>query len=409
MRLLLITRDFPPHVGGIETWSYELSKCLVNACEDFALVAPFVADHWAVDRKAPFEVIRVPSTRHAFPGLLAVGLGGLAAHRQFDALLGAQWQTALPGLIWRNRGGPSQIFAAVRGKEMLSSETRFWPFAPRLRGRARELVLERIDGVFPVSNPVKELMARLGARVDHAQVVGSGCNAERFRPTPPPEQMARELGLIGRRVLLSVGRLEAQKGVDSVLFAVSHLGVRYPDLRYVIAGDGPDRGRLERLAAELRISHKVRFLGQVDEDTLPRVYNLGDIFIHATRQERGDLEGLNLVLLEAGATAKPIIATSSGGHGDAFAHEQTALLTPANDPTGLMEAISRLLEQPELSRQLGERARSRVLECSTWQRVADRLVSAMDQPRSAVGAAHARPVSNGARYGHGLGSRLSHQ
>jgi phosphatidylinositol alpha-1,6-mannosyltransferase len=386
MRLLLVTKDFPPHVGGIQTWSAELGQRFASRCDDFALIAPRVSGQAEVDRALPFEVIRVPCTPGTFAGVVSLGLGALCRSGRFDTLLGAQWQSSVPGVLWRKRGGPGRVFAAVHGREILIRHYRSWPLAPALYAGARERVLDQLDGVFPVSSYARDLVAHIGARTNHALVVTNGCNAERFQPGPVPE-LARELGLRGRRVLLSVGRLIPRKGVDTVLHALSALGVRYPDLRYVIAGDGPERGRLELLAERLRISHKVRFLGEVEPLQLPYVYHLCDIFVHAARQDQADVEGFGLVLLEASASGKPVVATCSGGVADAVLHGQTGLLSQPEDSSALARNIMRLLEDGGLAQRLGAAGRSHVLARATWDSVAERLLQAM----SGLPGASARP------------------
>jgi phosphatidylinositol alpha-1,6-mannosyltransferase len=389
MRLLLVTKDFPPHVGGIQTWSAELGQRFASRCKDFALIAPRVRGQAEVDRSLPFQVIRVPCTPGTFAGAVALGLGALCARRRFDTLLGAQWQSSLPGVLWRTRGGPRRVFAAVHGREILIRHYRPWPVVPALYASTRERVLDQLDGVFPVSSYARDLVANTGARTNHALVVTNGCNAERFQPGPVPE-LARQLGLEGRRVLLSVGRLIPRKGIDTVLYALSVLSVRYPELRYVIAGDGPDRNRLELLAERLRISHRVKFLGEVEPAELPQVYQLCDIFVLAARQDQADVEGFGLVLLEASASGKPVLATRSGGVADAVLHGETGLLSQPEDARALADNITRLLEDGGLAQRLGDAGRCHVLARATWDSVAERLLQAMSGIAGSVCSAQER-------------------
>jgi phosphatidyl-myo-inositol dimannoside synthase len=273
--------------------------------------------------------------------------------------------------------------AAVHGREILIRHYRHWPVAPALYAGTRQRVIAELDGVFPVSTYARGLVASIGARTDHALVVSNGCDAERFAPGPVADKPARVLGLFGRPVLLSVGRLVPRKGVDTVLHALRRLGARHPELRYVVCGDGPERPQLERLAEQLRVAHMVRFLGQVPAEALPDVYRLCDIFVHAARQEEADVEGFGLVLLEASASGKPVVATRSGGVTDAVQHEQTGLLCEPQDAAALAGSIARLLEDGALAQRLGEQGRAHVLAKASWDGVCARLLAAMERPRSA--------------------------
>src|SRR3954468_2004767 len=106
MGLLLVTRDVPSHVGEVPAWSYELGRHFATRCSDFALIAPRGASGAEFDRNLPFEVIRLPCDAGVLTGLLSLGLRALCRARPFDALLGAGWQSSVPGVLWRGRGGP---------------------------------------------------------------------------------------------------------------------------------------------------------------------------------------------------------------------------------------------------------------------------------------------------------------
>lgn len=381
MRLLLVTKDFPPHVGGIQTWSYELGRRFAVRCQDFAVAAPKVPGFAEVDRHLPFDVIRVPCTAGTFVGAASLRFGVLWRRRRFDVLLGAQWQSAMPGLLWRANGGPQRVYAAAHGREILIRHYRHWPLAPAMYASARKRTLSQVDGVFPVSSYAKGLVARLGTRIDHAQVVTNGCDADRFQPGAARAGLASVQEFCGHPILLSVGRLIPRKGVDTVLHAVRVLSVRRPELRYLICGDGPQRPELEQLAEQLGIAHQVRFLGKVPADELPDVYRACDIFVLAAREDDADVEGFGLVLLEASASGKPVVATLSGGVGDAVQHGRTGLLSAPQGVEALAVNINRLLDDRELARRLGEQGRAHVLARASWDSVCERLLAAMSTPR----------------------------
>jgi phosphatidylinositol alpha-1,6-mannosyltransferase len=378
MRLLLVTKSFLPHVGGIETWAYELGLRFGARCGDFALLAPRVAGSAEVDRRLPFEVLRVPCTANTFVPVASAALGALCRRRRFDVLLAAQWQSSLPGLLWRRRGGPPRVYAALHGRDLAHHAA--WPVAPALVAGTRERVLEQLDGVFPLSPLARERLARSGARAALAPLASPGCDGQRFTPGSVPEKPARVLGLFGRPVLLSVGRLSTQAGVSTVLHALRRLSPRHPELRYLICGDGPERPQLERQAEQLRVAHMVRFLGYVAAEALPDVYRLCDIFVSAHEAESS--ESLGLALVEASACGKPVVATRDAGVQAGVQHEHTGLLCAARDAAALAGSVARLLDDPALARRLGEQGRVHVLAHARWDHACEQLLAAMTRRRT---------------------------
>jgi phosphatidylinositol alpha-1,6-mannosyltransferase len=388
MKLLLLSRDFPQQKSAISTWSFEMAKRLARRCEDFAVLS--LGAGIPAGGEPPFDVLRlpVPANAPARDGhARRVGLS--RARRRFDIVLGADWVSAAVALAWRQRSSARRVFAAAHGPELEWQPLHAgWPLGGIYR-RARDLALSRVDAVFATSRHAGALIdEREGRR--RVALVGSGCDVERFRPDAAGA-LGRELGLSGRRVLLSVAQLVPERRIDKVLFAVSALGVRYPELRYVIAGDGPERERLTLLAERLRIAHRIRFLGAVDESRLPHVYNLCDVFVHLLADGAlGDPS--EAALREALACARPAVVTP--GAGADLSDEQTGFVVPDGDSSALGEALSTLLDQPELAAHLGERGRARVRARATWEHAADRLLDAMAAADEA-----APPVSRGAGRG----------
>lgn len=371
MRLLLLTRELPPRSGPVSTWSFEMARRLARRCDDFAVLG-IGAGAAELAHPAAFEVITL---RAGAPGLAGVGARGLAtlSARRFDVVLGADWVIAALGLAWRGRSGVEQVFAAVHDADLDRHASRVARPIGGVYRKSRQLVFGRFDGVLTLG-------ARTRAWLDDMPgtrpiPIGRGCDAQRFRPMLRGA-LAREHGLLERRVLASSGPLVPERCIDKVLFAVSALGVRYPDLCYVIAGEGPERHRLELLAERLRIPHKVRFLGAVSDAAWPEVFNLCDVFVHLTSGSDRPVEMGGGALIEAQASGKPLVLTAQAAAEEDI-DEQTAAIIPEDDSTALAEALSGLLDDPDGARRLGERGRQRVLADSTWDAAAERLLGAL--------------------------------
>lgn len=373
MKLLLATRDLPASSGDAAFWWLELARRLAPRCDDFAVSS------WGAARHVPagsFEVIRVGAPHRS---------GDVWRAGRFDVVLGADWASVVPALAWRARSRATRVFAAAFGPE-LAAGAACRPLDALAR-RSRLAVLTRCDGVLAVTRSARALLAARG--VSSVAVPGA-VDAERFRPAPRGT-LARELGLVGRRVLLGVGPLLPQRRAERVMYAVSALGVRYPDLRYVLAGDGPERGPLELLAERLRIAHKVRFLGDVRREVLPDVYNLADVVVQLGGEAAALVDASESVPLEALASGKPVV-TAQGAYRTDLVDEYTGRRVPDGDGSALTAALIELLDQPGLARELGARGRQRVLQHATWEQVADRCREALD-PDAPIAPRATRPRS----------------
>jgi phosphatidylinositol alpha-1,6-mannosyltransferase len=204
-------------------------------------------------------------------------------------------------------------------------------------------------------------------------VVSNGVDPNQFQPS---DVSGLRVDLAGRNaggpILLSVARLVTRKGLDTALRSFAEVLKDFPNATYVILGDGPDYGRLARLANELGVTPNVCFIARSTRP-LADYYNACDLFVMPAREEPGDIEGFGLVFLEAGACGKPVIGARAGGVTDAILDGETGLLVAPDDPEALTHAIQGLLRDPARCEALGTAARARILRECTWDHAADRI------------------------------------
>ncbi len=374
MRLLLVTQDFPPDVGGTQTYAFELARRWAPNCADFAVVAPQVSGAAAHDAALPFGVIRVHASYDTLSFRALRPLLQLAAHRGFDTTFHVQWPTALSALAARRMGKLRRVYVAAHGRELLLAPlpSLFNPLYRRLRDR----VLTHADGLFPVSRYTGDLLKQRGVGPGRITVVPNGTDAERFAPCDATA-LRQALGVADRRVVLTVSRLVPRKGIDTVLRALARTAAAVPDVVYLVGGSGPDRPRLEALARAEGVADRVRFLGRIPEEALALHYNACDVFVMPARLDPPHVEGFGIVFLEANACGKPVIGARTGGIPDAILDGETGLLVEPDAPGALAEAMIRVLRQPELADRLGRQGRTRVLAEATWDHVASRLLAAL--------------------------------
>ena len=226
------------------------------------------------------------------------------------------------------------------------------------------------------ADTASRLAERFGAEVD-VRVVSPGV-AEPADPAACARraaELAHELELDGKLVLLTVARLERTKGVDLVLESLAALARSVSGLRYVVVGAGTERGRLQDQARALGIERLVTFMGPVDETSKLALYSLCDVFVMPSRLIPGrPWEGFGIALLEAAMFGKPAVGGRVGGTADAVDDGVTGLLVDTSDARGTHEALSRLIADEGLRAGLGAAGRRRVRERSLWPHVARRFL-----------------------------------
>ena len=174
--------------------------------------------------------------------------------------------------------------------------------------------------------------------------------------------------------IIFVGRLVTRKGVKYLIEAFHKVCRSIPhDL--VIVGNGPERGRLEELATNLGLTDRVRFTGTISDDALNQYYaSCSFLVLPAVFDEKGDTEGLGVVLLEAMSCGKPVIASEVGGITDIVVDGENGLLVPPGDPNALAVAIRKLAKDRKLRRELGRFGRKTVDEKFNWDRIVGDLI-----------------------------------
>jgi glycosyltransferase involved in cell wall biosynthesis len=201
-------------------------------------------------------------------------------------------------------------------------------------------------------------------------VVPNGVDAERFSPGDR-DRMRAELGLPGGILLASVGRLNREKGFDVAIAAVARLAPDHPDVRLLVIGDGEYEEQLRALTARLGVEELVLFVGPQDVDGVARHLQAADVFVFPTIRD----EAIGLVLLEAMACGVPVVASRIGGIPEAVEPEgdlAAGLLIRPGSVAELESALRQLIADPQLRDDLGERARARVLDEYTIERMAAR-------------------------------------
>lgn len=369
-RILLVTNDFPPRRGGIQSYLEQFAGRLA-ATGDHQLIV--YAPQWKgaqdYDRAAPFRIIRHPGTvMLPEPGVDRRMRRLIGEHGIETVWFGAAAPLAL--LASRARGaGAQRVLACTHGHEV------GWSMLPGARSALRRIG-EGADVVTYVSRYTRgRFAAAFGPRA-HLEHLPPGVDTDRFRPDPAARaELRARYGLGDRPVVVCISRLVPRKGQDSLIEAWPDIGRRVDGAALVIVGGGPYAEHLHRLARDRGVDTDVVFTAGVPNAELPGHYAMADVFAMPCRTRGAglDVEGLGIVFLEASATGIPVVAGRSGGAPETVLDGHTGHVVDGRSHHDLVEAIAGLLTDPARAHRMGQAGRQWIISDWNWDDRAARL------------------------------------
>jgi phosphatidyl-myo-inositol dimannoside synthase len=371
-QVLIVTNDFPPRRGGIQSFVHALATRLPAGT--VTVYAPAWEAAAGYDARQPFPVIRHPgSLMLPVPSVARRAAEILAAHGCDTVLFGAAAPLGLlaPGL---RAAGARRIVAVTHGHEA------GWAALPGARSLLRRIG-DQVDVVTYLGEYFRLRLARaLSPEAARRMVrLAPGVDTAVFRPGAGGAAIRQRHGLAGRQVVLCVSRMVPRKGQDTLLRAWPQVLSAAPRATggpvLLLVGDGPYRAELGRLAARLGVAGSVVFTGPVSREELPAYYDAGDVFAMPCRTRRHglDVEGLGIVYLEASAAGLPVIGGDSGGAPDAIAPGESGYVVPGGDAAAVAARLTGLLADPAAAAAMGEKGMAWVQREWRWELVADRL------------------------------------
>lgn len=371
-RTLIVTNDFPPRQGGIQSFVHQLA-----VRQPSGSVVVYASDHdgaAAFDAAQPFPVVRHRG------GLL---IPTPAARRRVVATLGEYGCTA----VWFGASAPLGLLApALRaaGAEQIVATTHGHEVGWAKLPVARQ-ALRRIGGACDIVTYLGEYTrSRLaGAFGAHARLerLTPGVDVETFQPRVSGATVRARYGLADRPVLVCVSRLVPRKGQDRLIEALPAIRRQVPEAALLLVGKGRHHDELLALAARHGVAEHVVVAGGVPYSDLPAHYAAGDVFAMPCRTRRAglDVEGLGIVFLEASAVGLPVVAGNSGGAPDAVLAGQTGYVVDGRDSAAIAARCSELLLDAPLRERMGAAGRAWVERDWQWNALAARLTTFLNE------------------------------
>jgi phosphatidylinositol alpha-1,6-mannosyltransferase len=366
-RTLLVTNDFPPRPGGIQSFVHGLAvrqpaDSVVVYCSDWRGSANF-------DAAQPFPVIR-ERTGVLLPAP-AVGRRAAEIARAHDCdtvWFGAAAPLGLLAAGLRRRAGIRWAVAQTHGHEV------GWAALPGARAALRRIA-RGVDVVTYLGEYTRVRLDRAVHGLTDLRRLAPGVDTDVFHPGVDGSGVRARFGLSDRPVIVCVSRLVPRKGQDMLIRALPEVRRRVPGAALLLVSGGPYRDRLKALARDAGVAEHTVFTGSVPYADLPSYYAAGDVYAMPCRTRRNglDVEGLGIVYLEASATGRPVIAGDSGGAPDAVREGETGYVVGGRDLAALVDRLVRVLRDRDLAARLGAGGRAWTEAEWRWDRQAARM------------------------------------
>ena len=367
-KVLIVTNDFPPRPGGIQSFVHALAVRLPAG--SVTVYAPAWEGAAEFDAAQLFPVERHPtSLMLPVPSVARRAARLLGRDGRDTVLCGAAAPLGLLAPSLRRAGARRRV-AITHGHEA------GWAVLPGARSLLRRIG-DSVDTVTYLGEYTRARLARALSPGAAARMtrLAPGVDSGAFHPGAGGAAVRDRLGLAGRPVVVCVSRLVPRKGQDTLIRAWPQVRAAVPDAALLLVGGGPYAGQLRRLVSGLGVAGSVIFTGAVPWPELPSYYDAGDVFAMPCRTRRRglDVEGLGIVYLEASATGLPVIGGDSGNAPDAIRDGETGYVVPGRSPAAVAGRLVHLLTDRAGARAMGEKGMAWVDQEWRWDLVARRL------------------------------------
>ncbi|MFA5014847.1 MAG: glycosyltransferase family 4 protein [Actinomycetota bacterium] len=376
-KILLLTRQFPPDIGGVPNYFYNLVLNL--KATDVIVIARLMKDYANSDKLLEEKGIRIKRVDY-YPSNMNLQISinwFICMFKMVSTIVKIVNTDKVDYVVV----GQSSIFLTfvVYIVKMITRR----PYILFLHGEEIPQICLRSNGLrrylychafayFCISEFTKRRLVKfIGNRKLKIKILSPGVE-DRFFDDIDISDIKKKLKIDGKRVIYTIARLDERKGQDMVIESLPLVVRTHPEIIYIIGGEGPRLNYLKDLVEKKFLSDYVRFLGLVSNEEIVYYHHVGEIFIMPNRTlEDGDTEGFGIVFLEANAVGNPVIGGRAGGTVHAIVDGITGFLVNSNDLKDIANKICWLLENKDKADEMGRRGREKVWVGSRWSSIAE--------------------------------------
>jgi len=352
MNILLLVSEFPPTIGGLANYSYNIAKHL---------------------KKDNNVSISIPPSYPSIKKYAANFHYVTSVSKRIKELKKAKGIDIVYAISFRPQFSAIGLYVKILNLPLISHGVGLDTYSSHpFYILARKTVYSISDQLICGANFQKEIMSSEGAPREKIHVILGGVDRTIFRPRDNQRDQFRRFSKVEDKfILLSLGRLIKRKGFDDIIRALTHLE-DIEDILLLIVGDGPEKPSLIELVDTLRLKEKVKFLCFVPSDNIPKFYNIANLFVAPFRIIGRDLESFPLVTMEAQACGVPVISTNTAGVPELVENRKSGFIVQMNSPKEIAEKIRILYEDRRLRSSMSKNAQKRA-ELFDWKVVVTKI------------------------------------
>ena len=370
MKTLILTLEYPPQIGGVASYVYNLAEHLPP--EEVVVYAPKMAGDAEFDKKNNWKVIRgKPYFALIWPRWLRMfwevkkiikkeNIGQIYVHHALPAGYVAYFLRKFYHIPYTIFFHGTDLIMGIKNK----------------KGKLRK-VCSAADKIVVNSNYLKGLFSTHFEQVKKEVVIVHPSPAEMFSRSVPEAELKKiksQLALEGKKVIITVARMSEGKGFPHLIRLLPKILEKVPNLVWLIIGDGPKKNEIITAIQKNYLQNVTRFIGQVPYAQLPKYYQVADLFVLLTHPDENNQEAWGTSFVEAAASGIPSVAGRSGGVEESVENLVTGLLVDVYQDQSIIAAITDILKEEEYAKKMGAAGKERVLREFTWEKQLEKLL-----------------------------------
>lgn len=368
-KTLVLTENFPPIAGGSGRWFWELYSRL--PAEEYVIVAHQSNIATEFDKTHNLNIIRIPlhSSEWGFKSFAGLKFY-FRVFKQLKKIVKEHGITHIHTgrvihegvLAWLLSFFTKIEFSTfVHGEDVETAAT----------SGEHNLMVKQVCKKAKMIICNSHNSANIVKRLDYATeskitILHPGFDEKKFYPAKLDTEFKQQMHWTDKQVILTVGRLQERKGQDKMIEAMPNLLEKHSNLLYAIVGQGECKPKLELLVNKLNLQNHVQFLDEISDEQMVKCYQQCNLFILPNRTIENDIEGFGMVLVEAQACGKPVIAGDSGGTKETMQVGSTGIIVDCQKPVNISVALEELLSKPDKRKQMGVQGQIFVNKHFTW-------------------------------------------